>query len=165
MSKLENLPVNTESDIKNTQIATGELKKSKPRGRPFQKGNKFGSISKKNREKLSLAEYIKRKTDDGKMLTDLYIGILKVVEKSDPDNIPMYKGMKVTAELAHKAVEWLGKNGWGTPSQRIPEPEVDDRTEEQKLTELEYTLKELSPVETIKNVALHMGYEMVPITQ
>ncbi len=60
--------------------------------------------------------------------------------------------------------------GWvrmveGTPSQRIPEPERDDRTEEQKLEELEYLLKELSPLEMIKNVALHIGYKLVPITQ
>ena len=139
MSTLENLPVNTESDIKDTQISTGELKKGKPKGRPFEKGNKFGSISKKNKEKLSLAEYIKKKTNDGKMLTDLFTGVIKTVEDSDTET---YLCM-VTAELSNKAVDWLGKNGWGTPSQRIPEPEKDDRTEEQKMAELEYTLKEL----------------------
>ncbi len=149
MGDLVMIDNNTESNVQELQTKNNGIK-NKPRGRPFQKDNKFGSISKKNKKKLTLAEYIKRKTDDGKMLTDLYIGILKVVEKSDPDNMPIYKGMKVTAELAHKAVEWLGKNGWGTPSQRIPEPEKDDRTEEQKLAELEYNLKEL-------------GYKMIPI--
>ena len=133
------LDVNTESGIKDTHIATSEPEKKKPRGRPFQKDNKFGSISKKNKTKLSLAEYIKKKTNDGKMLTDLYTGILKTVEDSDADNVPMYKGMKVTVELSSKAVDWLGKNGWGTPSQRIPEPETAVRTEEQKMEELRYT--------------------------
>ncbi len=101
--------------------------KKKPRGRPFQIGNKFGSISKKNRKKLSLSDYIKKKTNDGKMLTDLYTGVLKAVEDSDAESMPMYKGMKVTVELSNKAVDWLGKNGWGTPSQRkddVKEPEL-----------------------------------------
>ena len=42
----------------------------------------------------------------------------------------MYKGMRITPELSNKAGEWLSKNGWGTPSQRNPEPEKDNRTEE-----------------------------------
>ncbi len=75
---------------------------------------------------------------------------MKAVEDSDADNVPMYKGMKVTVELSSKAVDWLGKNGWGTPSQRIPEPEVDNRSVEEKLKQMEYILKEL-------------GYKMVPI--
>ncbi len=113
MSKLENLPVNTESDSKDTQTETCEPKKNKPRGKPFQKGNKFGSISKKNRESLSLPNYIKKKTKDGKALTDFHTGILKAVEDSEEDNPPMYKGMRITDELSTKAVDWLGKNGWG----------------------------------------------------
>jgi hypothetical protein len=127
-----------------------EPKKKKPRGRPFQKGNKFGSTSKKNKEKLSLPNYIKKKTNNGKALTNFCTGVLKAVEDSDADNVPMYKGMKVTVELSSKAVDWLGKNGWGTPSQRTPEPEVDNRTGEEKMKELEYILGEL-------------GYKMVPI--
>ncbi len=68
---------------------------------------------------------------------------MKAVKDSDPDNVPMYKGMKVTVELSSKAVDWLGKNGWGTPSQRTPEPEVDNRSDDEKFKELEYVLKEL----------------------
>ncbi len=149
MGDLVMIDNNTESNVQELQTKNNGIK-NKPRGRPFQKGNKFGSISKKNKESLSLPSYIKKKTKDGKMLTDLYTGVLKSVEDSDAESVPMYKGMKVTAELSTKAVDWLGKNGWGTPSQRIPEPEKDDRTEEQKMAELEYTLKEL-------------GYKMVPI--
>ncbi len=120
----------------------GEQKK-KPRGRPFQKGNKFGCGSKKSTVKLSLSNYIKKKTNEGKILTNFYTGILKAVEDSDTENAPMYKGMKVTVELSSKAVDWLGKNGWGTPSQRIPEPEVDNRSVVEKLKEMEYILGEL----------------------
>ncbi len=123
------IDINTESDIHELQAENNEQKK-KPRGRPFQKDNKFGYGSKKNKERLSLPSYIKKKTNEGKILTNFYTGILKAVEDSDADNVPMYKGMKVTVELASKAVDWLGKNGWGTPSQRIPEPEVDNRSVE-----------------------------------
>jgi hypothetical protein len=143
------IDINTESDIHELQAGNGEQKK-KPRGTPFKKGNKFGCGSKKSRVGLSLSKYIKKKTNEGKELTDFYTGILKAVKDSDPDNVPMYKGMKVTVELSSKAVDWLGKNGWGTPSQRTPEPEVDTRSIDEKLKEMEYILKEL-------------GYRMVPI--
>ncbi len=143
------IDINTESDIHESQAENNGSKK-KPRGRPFQKDNKFGCGSKKSTVKLSLSKYIKKKTNEGKILTNFYMGILKAVEDSDTDNVPMYKGMKVAAELSNKAVDWLSKNGWGTPSQRIPEPEVDNRSDDEKLHELEYVLKEL-------------GYKMVPI--
>jgi len=128
----------------------GVPEKKKPRGRPFEKGNKFGGNSKKYKEALSLTEYIKKKTNDGKALTNFYTGILKAVENSDTDNAPMYKGMKITAELSNKAVDWLGKNGWGNPSQRQPEPDQDNRTYDEKFKALEYNMKEL-------------GYKLVPI--
>ncbi len=143
------IDINTESDIHELQAGNNGSKK-KPRGRSFQKGNKFGCTPKKSTVGLSLSKYIKKKTNEGKILTNFYTGILKAVEGSDTDNVPMYKGMKVTVELSSKAVDWLGKNGWGTPSQRTPEPEVDNRTGEEKFKELEYVLKEL-------------GYKMVPI--
>ncbi len=143
------IDINTESDIHKLQTENNG-KKKKPRGTPFKKGNKFGCGSKKSTVRLSLSKYIKKKTNEGKILTNFYTGILKAVEGSDADNVPMYKGMKVTVELSSKAVDWLGKNGWGTPSQRTPEPEVDNRSVDEKFKELEYVLKEL-------------GYKMVPV--
>ncbi len=144
---MENLDCDKEKVVE--IFTTGEPKK-KPRGRPFQKGNKFGSIPMQKKEGLSLPSYIRKKTNDGKTLTDFHTGILKAVEGSNEENPPIYKGMQITAELSTKAVDWLSKNGWGTPSQRIPEPEKDERTDEQLLAELKYNLKEL-------------GYKMVPI--
>jgi len=123
MSKLENQE-------------NGELEKKKPRGTPFQKGNKFGCGTRQKKESLSLPKYIKKKTKEGKDLTDFYIGILKAVDDSGEDNPPIYKGMRITAELSTKAVDWLGKNGWGTPSQRKPEPDKPKRTE----TELKHRM-------------------------
>ncbi len=61
MSKLQNLANNTESDIRDTQIATDKPEKKKPRGRPFQKGNKFGGMPMQKKEGLSLPSYIRKK--------------------------------------------------------------------------------------------------------
>jgi len=115
----------------------------KPRGTPFQKGNKFGCGTRQKKESLTLPKYIKKRTGQGKTLTDFYIGILKEVEISDEDNPPVYKGMKITAELSTKAVEWLGKNGFGTPSQRKPEDEKPKRTEAELKHRLKFLIKKL----------------------
>jgi len=130
MSKLENQE-------------NGELEKKKPRGTPFQKGNKFGCGTRQKKESLSLPKYIKKKTKDGKVLTDFHTGILKAVDDSDEDNPPVYKGMRVSAELATKAVDWLSRNAYGTPSQRKPEDEKPKRTEAELKYRLKFLIKKL----------------------
>ena len=119
--------------------------KKKPRGTPFKKGNQFGCGSRQKKESLSLPSYIKKKTKEGKALTDFHTGILKAVEDSDEDNPPMYKGMRITDELSTKAVDWLGKNGWGTPSQRKPEDDKPKRTLEELRHRARFLIKKIYP--------------------
>ena len=129
------------SELENQE--NGEPKKGKPRGTPFQKGNKFGCGSRQKKESLSLPNYIKKRTKEGKALTDFYTGILKAVDDSNEDNPPVYKGMKITAELSTKAVDWLGKNGWGTPSQRKPEDDKPKRTPEELRHRSHFLIKKM----------------------
>lgn len=129
------------SQLENQEI--GEPEKKKPRGKPFQKGNTFGCGPRQKKESLSLPKYIKKQTGHGKVLTDFYIGILKAVDDSDEDNPPVYRGMKITAELSTKAVEWLGKNGWGTPSQRKPESDKPKRTREELKHRLRFLIRKV----------------------
>ena len=131
------------SELENQE--NGEAKKGKPRGKPFQKGNKFGCGSKQKKESLSLPSYIKRKTNQGKILTNFYIGVLKTVEDNNTDDVPTYKGMKVTPELSNRAVDWLGKNGWGTPSQRKPEDDKPKRTLEELRHRARFLIKKIYP--------------------
>ena len=51
--------------------------------------------------------------------------------------------MKVTPELSNKAVDWLGKNGWGTPSQRKPEDEKPKRSREELVQRLKYLIRKI----------------------
>ena len=132
MSKLENQE-------------NGEPKKGKPRGTAFKPGNTFGCGPRQKKESLSLPSYIKKRTKDGKALTDFYTGILKAVDNSDEDNPPIYKGMRITAELSTKAVDWLGKNGWGTPSQRKPEDDKPKRTLEELRHRARFLIKKIYP--------------------
>ena len=124
-------------------MENSDHEKKKPRGTPFQKGNKFGCGSRQKKESLSLPSYIKKRTKDGKALTDFYTGILKSVDDSDEENPPIYKGMKITAELSTKAVDWLGKNGWGTPSQRKPEDDKPKRTLEELRHRSHFLIKKM----------------------
>ena len=87
------LDIHAESDIKDTQVATGELEKKKAKNK-FQKGNTFGRGSRQKKESLSLPNYIKRKTKDGKMLTDFHTGIINAVDDSDEDN-PLNQDLQI----------------------------------------------------------------------
>ena len=136
------LDIHAESDIKDTQVATGELEKKKAKNK-FQKGNTFGRGSRQKKESLSLPNYIKRKTKDGKMLTDFHTGIINAVDDSDEDNPPVYKGMKISAELSTKAVDWLSRNGFGNPGQRKVPDEKPKRTETELKHRLRFLIKKL----------------------
>lgn len=115
------------------------------------------------KDDMPVAHYIGKNSRNGRLMADYNLGLLKVVEKitdakvknSEAGNngkgiICTYKGIPVTPDMVKTANQWLMDNWIGKASQRNPEPEKDDRTEEQKMDELRYTVKEL-------------GYEMVKI--
>ena len=75
---------------------------------------------------VNMADYIKRKTAQGRTLTKGNIAIIEAVDNNGDDTVPKYKGLVVTGEMYLKAKEWLTKNGWGNPVQRsevVMEPE------------------------------------------
>ncbi len=111
------IDINTESDIHESQ-AENNGKKKKPRGTPFKKGNKFGCGSKKIKEKASLSDYIFRNTNNGKLMADFYIGVLKTIKTNKEGKQMSYNGIPITVELAKSANEWLTNNCFGKPSAR-----------------------------------------------
>ncbi len=111
------IDINTESDIHESQAENNGLKK-KPRGTPFKKGNKFGCGSKKSKEKASLSDYIFRNTNNGKLMADFYIGVLKTIKTNKEGKQMSYNGIPITVELAKSANEWLTNNCFGKPSAR-----------------------------------------------
>jgi len=128
--------LNTVSDTKELQTEPCKPKKSKPRGRPFPKGNNYASLRKKkpDKKKAGLESYIQRKTSDGKKIADFYIGIISSINNNDKavacekcDSF-IYNGIRINGELVKEAHTWLTLNGWGRPSSRgkpLPdEPEM-----------------------------------------
>ena len=112
---------------------------------------------------MPISKYIAVNSRNGRLMADFNLGVLNAVNKvsnvqvknsEDGNNgkgiICTYKGVPVTPDMVKTANQWLMDNWIGKASQRNPEPEKDDRTEEQKMEELKYTMKEL-------------GYEMVKI--
>ncbi len=106
-----------ETDIHELQ-AENNGKKKKPRGTPFKKGNKFGCVSKKDKNKASLSDYIFRNTNNGKLMADFYIGVLKTIKTNKEGKQMSYNGIPITVELAKSANEWLTNNCFGKPSAR-----------------------------------------------
>lgn len=122
------IDINTESNVEGLQTKNNGARKSKPRGRPFKKGNKFGSISKKDKKKTTISDYILKKTNNGKLMADFYIGVLKAINNNTEGKKMVYNGIPITVELAKSANEWLTNNCFGKPSARdkpaIEEPEM-----------------------------------------
>ncbi len=119
--------MNTKFDIHESQTENNGSKK-KPRGRPFKKGNKFGCASKKDKKKASISDYILKKTNNGKLMADFYIGVLKTINANTEGKKMVYNGVPITVELAKSANDWLTNNCFGKPSARdkpaIEEPEM-----------------------------------------
>ena len=109
--------MNTVIDTKESQTKNNGTKK-KPRGKPFEKGNKFGCASKKDKKKASISDYILKKTNNGKLMADFYIGVLKEINNNTEGKKMVYNGVPITVELAKSANDWLTNNCFGKPSAR-----------------------------------------------
>jgi|TARA_B100000315_G_scaffold133876_1_gene123366 hypothetical protein len=86
--------------------------KKKPRGKPFKKGNKFGSILRKGEKKDNINDYMLRNTGNGKLMADFYIGVLKTKKANTEGEKMVYNGVPITVELAKSATDWLSNNSW-----------------------------------------------------
>ncbi len=89
-------------------------------------------------EDKNLAEYISKKTDNGKKLANFHLGVLKAFEQKKEK----YKKLPLTPKAIQDSIEWLGKMGFGGIATReAPTVEkADNRTEEEKFTELNLLL-------------------------
>ncbi len=136
----------------NNQDSHNTEQKKKPRGKPFEKGNKFGCTSKKNSDKASLSDYILRSTNNGKLMADFYIGVLKAIKSNKEDKQMSYNGIPITVELAKSANEWLTNNSLGKPIQRKPDNDNEGFDIEKDRKFLKDFIKkiETSDLETIK---------------
>ena len=119
----------------------------------------------KSTTKRSISDYIAEKTEDGVLMANYNVGVLKAVSRvkdaKDLDvsdmsalkgTICVYKGIPITADVVQKANQWLMENWKGRPGQRATEAEVDTRTFDEKFKAMEYNLKE-------------MGYKLVKIDE
>ncbi len=113
--------------------------KKKVVGRPFQKGNKFSTREfrkvKKVDEDVSLASYINKETEKGKLMADFYLGILRAIKNNRKGDRVTYKGIAIGSELVKTANEWLAVNWIGKPGKRAEEQERDDRPLDEKMKE------------------------------
>ncbi len=141
------LNINTEPNNQDSHNKNSEQKK-KPRGRPFEKGNKFGCGSKKNKDKTSLESYIQRKTNDGKKMANFYIGIIDSINRNkdavccEKCGCLTYNGIRINGDLVKEAHSWLTLNGWGRPSARDKPVEEPEMTREEAIAEIKSMLND-----------------------
>lgn len=104
------------------------------------------------KDDISLGEYIANGSKNGRLMADFNLGVLQAVEKIGHDAelsenargvICTYKGVPVTGDVVKTANQWLMDNWMGKAGQRNAPPEVDNRTSDEKMRELEYVVKEL----------------------
>ncbi len=72
----------------------------KPGGKPFENGNNFSGISRKSENKSNISDYILRKTGNGKLMADFYIGVLQTIKNNIEGEKMVYNGVPITVELA-----------------------------------------------------------------
>ncbi len=94
---------------------------------------------------MPLGNYIKKNTNDLRDTADYYIGVVRYVKnlREDAKEAGRYKGIEVDQPLLTRANTFLVENSDGKPGQRTPAPEVDIRSADEKMRELEYIVKEL----------------------
>ncbi len=119
-----------------------------------------GKMNPDSKDNMAISDYIGERSRNGRLMADYNIGVLEKVEKIGNDIesvegyargvICTYKGIQVTGNDIKTANQWLMDNWMGKAGQRNAPIEVDNRNESEKLTEMEYILKEL-------------GYRMVKI--
>jgi hypothetical protein len=82
--------------------------------------------------KKSLSVYIGENTQDGRLMADFYIGILRAID----ERLLEYKGYKITPDMVKAAAEWLTYNYLGKPGQRKEEVVDPELTREEALAQL-----------------------------
>lgn len=105
-----------------------------------------------SRDEMPISDYIGVNSKNGRLMADFNLGVLQAVEKVGHDAelsenargvICTYKGVPVTGDVVKTANQWLMDNWMGKAGQRNAPPEVDNRTSDEKMRELEYIVKEL----------------------
>lgn len=100
-------------------------------------------------QELDLGDYIRRRTQEGKMLTRANLAIVETVDNNPSDRIPTYRGITITGEMYNKALDWLTKNGWGNPSQRKASDDKIKRTEGELVERLRFLVKKVVRKESV----------------
>ncbi|MDR4499255.1 MAG: hypothetical protein MRK02_15255 [Candidatus Scalindua sp.] len=129
------------TDIQPENSKSQEELKKRVYGRPFKKGNKFATKEyrkPKKDEDVSLTSYINSETNQGQLMADFYIGVLKALKNNRNGDKITYRGIAIGAELVKAANELLTVNWIGKPGRRAQKEERDDRPVEEKIKEITY---------------------------
>jgi hypothetical protein len=111
-------------------------------------------LKKSEKVEMTLEDFIKHQTEEGKMLTLGNIAIVEAVDNNVDDALPTYKGMPLTLDAYQKAKDWLTKNGWGNPSQRKAADEKIKRSESELVERLRYLVKKVVRKEVVADKIL-----------
>ncbi len=90
---------------------------------------------------LPIGDFIGTNTQNGRLMANYYIGILKAVDDNKNGSKPVYRGVEIANDMVKSAADWLTVNWIGRAGQRKPPDERVKRTD----AELAERLKFLVP--------------------
>lgn len=135
------------------------------RHREQEKFNDSQAIQMDDGKELPIGKYLERKTVNGRLQADIYLGIAEAVQ-SHPDSDDKvlrcskcnsvyfgyyYKGLLITTDLASKAIEWLTMNTFGRAGQRKAPDEKPKRTLQELQSRLRFLIKKLVKDKVVAN--------------
>ncbi len=92
---------------------------------------------------LPIGDFIGSNTQNGRLMANYYIGILKSVDENKAGSKPVYRGVEIGTEMVKAAADWLTLNWIGRAGQRKPPDEKPKRTVDELRSRLRFLIKKL----------------------
>jgi len=92
---------------------------------------------------LPISDFIGSSTQNGRLMANYYIGLLKAVDANTNGGKPKYRGVEIANDMVKAASDWLTVNWIGRAGQRKAPDDKPKRSEGELKTRLRFLVKKL----------------------
>lgn len=92
---------------------------------------------------LPIGDFIGSNTQNGRLMANYYIGLLKAVNDNKNSSKPMYRGVEIANDMVKAAADWLTVNWIGRAGQRKAPDDKIKRSEAELVERLRFLVKKV----------------------